>query len=100
MSSYCLNINENNQKIKNGDQKPLLKTGRTREAILLGNYKKVKMKKFAFITGAISFSLTGLGVIFKMNHWHPADMILIVGIGIFSLLFIPSIFKYLYDREK
>jgi hypothetical protein len=58
------------------------------------------MKKFAFITGAISFSLTGLGVIFKMNHWHPADLLMVVGLGIFSLFFTPSIFKYFYDREK
>jgi hypothetical protein len=58
------------------------------------------MKKFAFITGALSFSLTSLGVLFKINHWHPADWLLVVGIGIFSLLFTPSIFKYLYDREK
>jgi len=58
------------------------------------------MRKFAFITGAFSFSLTSLGVLFKMNHWHPADLILVAGLGIFSLLFSPSIFKYLYDRGK
>lgn len=58
------------------------------------------MKKFAFITGALSISLTGLGIIFKMNHWHAASILIVVGIGIFSLLFTPSIFKYLYDRGK
>jgi hypothetical protein len=58
------------------------------------------MKKFAFITGAVSISLSGLGVIFKMNHWAGASLLLIAGIGIFSLLFTPSIFKYVYDREK
>ena len=58
------------------------------------------MKKIAFITGAVSISLTGLGIIFKMNHWLAGNMLLVIGIGIFSLLFTPSIFKYLYDREK
>jgi hypothetical protein len=58
------------------------------------------MKKFAFITGAVSISLTSLGFLFKMNHWSPADMMMVVGIGIFSLFFTPSISKYLYDREK
>jgi hypothetical protein len=58
------------------------------------------MKKLAFISGALSFSLTSLGFLFKMNHWHPADLLMVVGIGIFSLLFSPSIFKYLYSREK
>ena len=58
------------------------------------------MKKFAFITGALSFSISSLGFLFKMNHWSPADWLLVVGLGIFSLMFSPSIFKYLYDREK
>jgi hypothetical protein len=58
------------------------------------------MKKFAFLTGAVSISLTSLGFLFKMNHWHPGDLLMVVGIGIFSLFFTPSIFKYLYEREK
>jgi len=58
------------------------------------------MKKFAFITGPVSISLTGLGIIFKINHYPGANMLTIIGIGIFSLLFIPGIFKYLYGREK
>ena len=58
------------------------------------------MKKIAFITGAISISLTILGGLFKINHWYPADILLNTGIGIFSLIFIPSIFKYLYDIKK
>jgi hypothetical protein len=57
------------------------------------------MKKFAFITGAISISLTSLGFLFKMNHWHPADLMMVVGIGIFSLLFTPTMTKYLYERN-
>jgi len=58
------------------------------------------MKKFAFITGAIAFSLTSLGVMFKVNHWFPGDWLLILGLFTFSLLFTPSIFKYLYDMGK
>ncbi len=58
------------------------------------------MKKLAFFTGAVSISLTSLGFLFKMNHWHPADLMMVFGIGVFSLLFTPSFFKYLYDREK
>jgi hypothetical protein len=58
------------------------------------------MKKLAFITGPVSISLNGLGIIFKMNHWPGASILIVIGIGIFSLLFIPSIFKYLYDKEK
>jgi hypothetical protein len=58
------------------------------------------MRKFAFITGPVSIALTGLGIIFKMNHYPGANLLTMIGIGIFSLLFIPGIFKYFYDREK
>jgi hypothetical protein len=95
----------------NGSKYPLLKafwvmvnvkTGQLTLGGQLGRniqYKKetikiVQMKKLAFITGALSISLTGLGIIFKMNYWPAASMLIVVGIGIFSLLFTPSIFKY------
>jgi len=58
------------------------------------------MKKFTFITGALSFSLTALGILFKINHFTGADFLLIIGIFIFSILFVPSVTKYLYDKEK
>jgi len=58
------------------------------------------MKKFAFITGTLSASLTGLGILFKMMHWPVAGILLVLGLGIFSILFVPSYAKYLYDKEK
>jgi len=58
------------------------------------------MKKLAFITGALSFSLTSLGILFKIIHWPGANILLLVGIGLFSMVFVPSISKYLYDKEK
>lgn len=58
------------------------------------------MKAFAFITGAISLALIPLGYLFKVMYWPGARIIFAVGVVIFSLLFIPTIFKYLYDKEK
>lgn len=58
------------------------------------------MKKFTFITGALSFSLTSLGILFKINHYVGADILLMIGIGIFSFLFVPFGAKYLYNKEK
>jgi hypothetical protein len=58
------------------------------------------MKKFTFITGALSFSLTALGILFKIMHYPGADILLLTGILIFSILFVPSVTKYLYDKEK
>ncbi len=58
------------------------------------------MKKLAFITGALSFSLTPLGILFKLMHWPGAGVLLVVGIGLFAIVFVPSITKYLYDKDK
>lgn len=73
------------------------------------------MKKFVFITGVLSISLTGLGILFRIIHWHcsaavcsasgcmcccmwTSKILLILGVGIFSVLFIPSLAKYLYNN--
>jgi hypothetical protein len=56
------------------------------------------MKKLAFITGALSGSLTGIGVLFKVMHWPYSGIILVLGLGLFSLVFLPSVTKYLYDK--
>ncbi len=56
------------------------------------------MKKLAFVTGALSLSLSCLGVLFKIMHWPGASILLVVGMALLSLIFIPSMFKYLYDK--
>ena len=61
---------------------------------------ELKMKKLAFITGALSFSLSALGTLFKIVHWPGANILLVIGIGLFSLIFVPVIAKYLYDKEN
>jgi len=58
------------------------------------------MKKLLFITGALSFSLTSIGMLFKIMHWPVAGILLAIGIGLFALVFVPGIAKYLYDKEK
>ena len=57
------------------------------------------MKKLTFITGALSFSLTSLGILFEITHWPGAGILLQLGIVIFSLVFVPSVTKYLYAKE-
>ncbi|MES2514908.1 MAG: hypothetical protein V4580_12220 [Bacteroidota bacterium] len=56
------------------------------------------MKKLAFITGALSFSLTSLGILFELAHWPGSELLLQLGIVLFSLIFVPSVTKYLYDK--
>jgi hypothetical protein len=57
------------------------------------------MKTLAFISGAFSCSLAVLGVLFKIMHWPGANILLVLGLGIFSIFFIPSITKYWYDKK-
>lgn len=58
------------------------------------------MKKLVFITGALSFSLTPIGILLKLMHWPGANILFLIGIGLFSIIFVPSIAKYLYDKVK
>jgi hypothetical protein len=58
------------------------------------------MKQLAFISGALSISLTVLGILFKIMHRPGASILLVLGLGLFAILFVPSITKYLYDKEK
>ena len=57
------------------------------------------MKKLTFISGAISGTFIGLGTLSELLH-YPGGGLLILGLLIFSLLFIPSVTKYLYDKDK
>ena len=58
------------------------------------------MKKLVFISGGLSGSLTGLGILFNIMHWPGAGIFLLLGLGILSILFIPSLTKYLFDKSK
>jgi hypothetical protein len=58
------------------------------------------MKKIAIISGGLSSFLTVLGSLFKIMHWPGASILLLLGLGILLILFIPSLTKYLYDKCK
>ena len=57
------------------------------------------MKKLTYISGALSGSFIGLGTLSELQH-YPGGELLIFGLLIFLLLFIPSVTKYLYDKDK
>jgi energy-coupling factor transporter transmembrane protein EcfT len=58
------------------------------------------MKKFTFVSGAISFSLIGLGLMFKILHLPYANLMQAFGILLISLLFIPLIFTFWYKQAN
>nr|MBC7613547.1 hypothetical protein [Pseudopedobacter sp.] len=54
------------------------------------------MKKLTFISGAIAFSLIGIGLLLQIMHLKGALLMQIFGLLIFSTLFSPLIFRYWY----
>ena len=58
------------------------------------------LKKTAFISGAFSFSALAMATFFKVMHLQGANRLLQAGLLVFALLFMPTITKYLYDKEK
>jgi hypothetical protein len=57
------------------------------------------MKKFAIISGAFSASFIAWGGVFKIMYWPGATILQLLGLVIFSIFFIPSTTKYLYDKK-
>lgn len=58
------------------------------------------MKAAVFVLGTFSFSTIGLGSLFKILHWPGANILLVLGLSVFSVLFVPSLAKYLYDKRE
>ncbi|MFK7785960.1 MAG: hypothetical protein AB8B56_12630 [Crocinitomicaceae bacterium] len=59
------------------------------------------MKNTLVKSGLISTGLTLLGVLFKIMHWPGASMMLVLGVAIFGLLFIPLMIVLKFkDEEK
>lgn len=56
------------------------------------------MKKLVIICGALFSSMTLLSVLFKLLHWQGATELLIVGMFGLTIIFIPTLAKYLYDK--
>jgi len=57
------------------------------------------MKKLAYVSGALTSMLALLGILFKIQHWPGAAILLVLGIGGFALIFKPSFAKYKYDKK-
>lgn len=68
------------------------------ETILFINHKKeIVMKKTLFILGYIAVSLITTGLLFKIQHWPGASIMLVFGIGLLNFGFLPM---YFYSRYK
>ncbi|MFT6934728.1 MAG: hypothetical protein ACJAUQ_001118 [Maribacter sp.] len=60
------------------------------------------MKTLVYISGALSFICTVLGILFKTMYWEfgplTSGLFFVIGLGVLSLIFTPVFAKYLYDR--
>jgi hypothetical protein len=70
------------------------------ETITLLTFKNYyTMKKIMLVSGTISAALLSVGILFKFMHWPGASIMLVLGIGLASLLFLPLLFT-LKIKEK
>lgn len=58
------------------------------------------MKNLFIISGALSVSIILIGILFKINHWTAANIILIIGIGLFILMGLLWFIKYISNKSK
>lgn len=70
-------------------------------AALLNNYRKANMKhwKWVYIVTFITFFIDTMGALFKIQHWPGAGWLLITGITLPFILFLPF-FIYRASKEK
>ncbi len=67
------------------------------QVILLITNKYLIMKKSMFVLGYIAVSLVTTGMLFKIQHWPSASILLTLGIVLLNFGFLPL---YFYDRYK
>lgn len=66
---------------------------------LLTNKNYYAMKKIMLTSGVFSAMVLSFGILFKFMHWPGASALIVCGIGIFSLIFLPLLFL-LKVKEK
>lgn len=68
-----------------------------KEIKLLTIKKEEKMKKTMYVIGFMATFLTTTGLLFKVQHWQGASIMLILGVMLINLGFLPM---YFYDKYK
>lgn len=69
----------------------------TLKLLIFKNY--YTMKKTMIVSGTFSAAIMSLGIFFKFMHWPGASALIILGIAVSSLLFLPLLFT-LKAKEK
>lgn len=58
------------------------------------------MKKIMLVTGGVSSALLFVGLVFKFMHWPGAGIILVLGVTILSLIFLPLMFTLKIKEQQ
>lgn len=58
------------------------------------------MKLATYIIGTLSSMLFIIGILFKIQHWPGAGVLLTLGLGIFGIIFIPIFAIYHYKKSE
>ena len=64
---------------------------------LLIHKQQIIMKKTMYSLGYLASFLSIMGLLFKLQHWPGASVMLVVGIAVLNFGFLPM---YFYDRYK
>ncbi|MGM0408963.1 MAG: hypothetical protein ACQERU_13365 [Bacteroidota bacterium] len=70
---------------------------------LINHYKgqKIKTAKWLYIAAFISFFMVFISALFKIQHWHGAGLLLLIGVPIPFLLYLPVfIFHSVKNKEQ
>lgn len=70
------------------------------EKIIQLTYKRSVMKKFVFIFGFAATFIFAVGFAFKVMHWPGANIMIMTGGFLFTILFLPLYFMLKYKAEK
>lgn len=65
----------------------------------LNNSTNDKLLKLVYLLGCISFLIVFVGVLFKLMHWPGASILLVVGLPIPFVLFLPAYIYYHIKRQ-
>ena len=58
------------------------------------------MRLIVYILGALTAMMTILGSLFKIMHWNGADSLILLGMSVAALLFVPLFSVYKYRKGK
>ncbi|NJN41356.1 MAG: hypothetical protein HC811_03065 [Flammeovirgaceae bacterium] len=61
--------------------------------------KRTKVERLKFLFGLVSGILAGLSIIFKLWHLQGADILLMVGSGLFIFGFLPLLFFTMFKKS-